>query len=250
MGSKKPLLIANWKLHHSKASAGDFFERVVPVIAAVKHVDLAIAPVALMLDFSVQKLCKSSIKVAAQNVFYEEKGAFTGEWSVAQLREIGVSMAIVGHSERRSIFKESDSDVAKKARACLLGGLTPIICVGESLKERDEGQLEAVLNRQCQLVMEHIKDLDGEIIFAYEPLWAIGTGRSASAKEADEAHGIIFKILDKRPAKVIYGGSVKADNIREIVAMPHVDGALVGGASLQVESFLSMVKELNKNELD
>lgn len=244
MSAKKPLLIANWKLHHTKASARDFFERIIPLVASIKDVDMAIAPVALMLDFAVQQLQASSIKVAAQNVFYEEQGAFTGEWSAGQLAELGVVMALVGHSERRMIFKETDKDVARKARACLKAGLTPVICVGESLAERDNGQLSSVLERQCRVVLEEIKALDGTIVFAYEPIWAIGTGRTASAQEASEAHKIILGSVGDRPVKIVYGGSVRPENIREIISMPFVDGALVGGASLQVDAFLSMVKEL------
>lgn len=249
MTAKKPLLIANWKLHHTKASARDFFERIIPLVAPIKDVDIAIAPVALILDFAAQYLKLSSISVVAQNVFYEEQGAFTGEWSAGQLSELGVKLALVGHSERRVLFKETDQDVAKKARACLKAGLIPVICVGESLAERDKGLLNSVLERQSRVVLEEIADLDGTIVFAYEPIWAIGTGRTASAKEASEAHKIILDSVGDRPVKIIYGGSVKPENIREIVSMPYVDGALVGGASLQVDAFLSMVKELTMSAI-
>jgi triosephosphate isomerase len=238
-----PLLIGNWKLNHSKASAQDFFEQVAPALVSLKQVDVAVAPVALWLDFAVQKLAGTNIAVAAQNVFFEEKGAFTGEWSARQLKELGVKMAIVGHSERRNIFKESDQDVAKKASACVKAGIIPVVCVGESLSERDGGKLAQVLERQCAAVMNELRDQEHPLIFAYEPVWAIGTGRSASAAQANEAHEIIRQLVSL-PIKIIYGGSVTPQNIREIVSMPHVDGALVGGASLQVDSFLSMVKEL------
>lgn len=241
MPATKPLLIANWKLNHSKASARDFFEHVVPALARIESVDVAVAPVALHLDFVAQKLAGTSISVAAQNLFYEEKGAFTGEWSAGQLKELGVKLAIVGHSERRTLFKETDQDVAKKALASVKAGIIPVVCVGESLAERDAGLLGQVLERQCLTVMNELSG-EYEIIFAYEPLWAIGTGRSATAVQANEAHKIIRQLVPN--LKIIYGGSVTPQNIKELVSMSHVDGVLVGGASLQVDSFLSMVKEL------
>ncbi len=242
--NKKPLLIGNWKLNHSKASAADFFDRVISALPKTLSLEIAIAPVALHLDFAAERLKNSALKVVAQNVSCEEKGAFTGEFSAWQLKELGVEMAIVGHSERRIIFKESDEMVAKKALACLKAGIAPIICVGETLLERDQGQLLSVLTRQCNAVMKEIGDLSSELIFAYEPVWAIGTGRSASAQEANEAHQIIKNCVP-RTTKILYGGSVSAQNSRELVSMPFIDGALVGGASLQVDSFLSMVNELS-----
>lgn len=241
--NQKALLIGNWKLNHSKASAKEFFEHIAKALIYAP-VDLGIAPVALQLDFAADQLKHTAINVVAQNVFYEEKGAFTGEWSAIQLKELGVSMAIVGHSERRSIFHESDEMVAKKAHACLKAGIKPIICVGETLVEREQGNLQAALERQCRAVMKELEPYNEELIFAYEPVWAIGTGRSATAQEANEAHEIIRRILAK-PIKILYGGSVSPQNIKEIVSMPSIDGALVGGASLQVDSFLSMVKELS-----
>lgn len=242
---KKPLLIANWKLNHSKKSAQEFFTTLCAELPHALPVDVVVAPVAVLLDACVQFVGSNPVSIAAQNVFYEKKGAFTGEWSADHLAELGVGYALIGHSERRHLFFESDQDVSKKMRACLDAKVIPVVCVGESLSERDAGKLFSVLKRQCDAVLKNLHDHE-TIVFAYEPVWAIGTGRSASAEEAQEAHRIIRTIAGDHAHKILYGGSVTPENIGTIGAMPDVDGALVGGASLQVASFLSMVKELTR----
>lgn len=247
---KKPLLVANWKLNHSRKSAADFCDSVLEKISDQKKVDLAIAPVAPMLDFLAQKLAKSRISLCAQNVFSEEKGAFTGEWSTGHLRELDVEYCIVGHSERRTLFFESDELVAKKANACLNAGIVPIICIGETEEQRDQGLSAGVVEKQLRIVLSALGDhARGDLVLAYEPVWAIGTGKSASAAEAEDVHRHIYEIscqlLNKSQVaslRILYGGSVSPENISEIVTMPHIDGALVGGASLQAQTFLSMVK--------
>lgn len=245
------LLVANWKLNHSKKSAADFLDSIIPYISRLKQVEAVLAPVSLHLDFLVQKSAGTKMAIAAQNVFYENCGAFTGEFSAEQLAELGVLMAIVGHSERRKLFHESDEIVAKKVSACLDNGLVPIVCVGETLIERDSGKLEEVLARQC-LSFTRLPLESQTLILAYEPVWAIGTGRSASAMQAEEAHALLRKILAQSwglaraaSTRILYGGSLTAQNVKEIVSMPNVDGALVGGASLQVDSFLAMLNALD-----
>ncbi len=245
------LLVANWKLNHSKKSAGDFLSSLIPATSNLKQVEVALAPVSLHLDFLQQKAVGTKLSIAAQNVFYEDHGAFTGEFSAEQLAELGVSIAIVGHSERRRLFLEDDEIVVKKVAACLKHDLIPIACVGETLIERDRGQLHDVIKRQCLALAEVVLE-NQEIILAYEPVWAIGTGLSASAQQAEEAHALIRQMLAQAwglarasRTRILYGGSLTAQNIKEIVSMPNVDGALVGGASLQVGSFLAMVNELD-----
>lgn len=255
MSIRKPILIANWKLNHSKASAGAFFKALVlglKTLGSKAHnVDLVIAPVVTLLDFAAQELKNSGVSVAAQDVFYETKGAYTGEYSCEHLGELGVEFCIIGHSERRRIFYESDEDAGKKAEACLLAHVTPICCVGESLAEREEGFMKDVLIRQVQAIAQHVPELHDQIILAYEPIWAIGTGRSASAEQAQQAHAFLRDLWKHYRGKeaanalrIVYGGSVSPQNIKELVSMPDIDGALVGGASLQVESFLAMVVQL------
>lgn len=250
--ARKPLLIGNWKLNQTRKSAAEFLALVLPQLPTQGVVDLAIAPVAPMLDFVGQKLVGHGIALAAQNVFFEKSGAFTGEWSAEQLAELSVKYCIVGHSERRQIFFETDEDVQKKARACVRAGLIPVICVGESAAERERGHTADVIKKQVLAVTEGFKSpLSQELVFAYEPIWAIGTGITATPAEAQETHCLVRRLLADAlgtgiasSTRILYGGSVTAGNIKEIVSMPDVDGALVGGASLQVDSFLTMVREL------
>ena len=249
--SRKNILIANWKLNHDRLSARQFVDQVLPFSKGFT-VDTAIAPVAPMLEYVGNMLGDHGVMLAAQNVYFEDKGAFTGEWSARHLAELGVRFCIVGHSERRRLFYETDADVKKKAEACMRHHITPIICVGETALERDQHQTLDVLTHQIQSVIHDLKMPDNlELMFAYEPVWAIGTGRTASCDQAQIVHQFIRTLLAKAlghslssTVRIIYGGSVTPENIREIVAMPDIDGALVGGASLQAASFLSMVDRL------
>lgn len=252
MVDRKRLLIANWKLNHTRQSAGAFVDKVM---GKTDHPSLipAIAPVAPMLDFLGRALDGCNILLAAQNVFYEEKGAFTGEWSASHLAELGVRYCIVGHSERRKIFFESDEDVKKKARACVDEGIIPIVCVGETAHQRQQDQTTEVVTSQVAAVLgANGKNIGaGPVVFAYEPIWAIGTGNAASPQEAQRIHGLIRERIAQtvhddfaQNMQILYGGSVTSENISDFVAMPDVDGALVGGASLQADSFLSMVAKL------
>ncbi|HXW53329.1 MAG TPA: triose-phosphate isomerase [Myxococcota bacterium] len=251
--SRKKILIGNWKLNHNRKSAQDFFDEVIPESKIGWPIDVAVAPVAPMLDFVGRIIAKVRIELAAQNVFYENQGAFTGEWSAAHLKELGVRYCIVGHSERRRMFFESDEDVRKKARSCLGQEIVPVVCVGESLAERELGQTNDLIRNQVLAVIRDFRaEEPGEFIIAYEPIWAIGTGKTASREEAQEVHqfirGLIREVLGEPMGsftRIIYGGSVTGQNIREIAAMPDIDGALVGGASLHAASFLSMVEGLH-----
>jgi triosephosphate isomerase len=231
------LIAGNWKMFKGPAATAEFCialrERELP-----PSVDVVLCPPFVSLAVAVQLLAGTDIAVAAQNVHWEPEGAFTGEISAPMLREAGVYGAIVGHSERRQYFGESDEAVARRARAALDAGLSVIACVGETEAERESGQTEAVLRRQVSVL-----EPDEQLVIAYEPVWAIGTGKTATPELVGEAHALIKSILQ---VPVLYGGSVKADNAAELLALPDVDGALVGGASLQVDSFVSICQSATR----
>jgi triosephosphate isomerase len=201
--------------------------------AEVGVADVVVCPPFVSLATAVQLLAGTEIAVAAQNVHWDSEGAFTGEVSPTMLRELGVYGAIVGHSERRQFFGETDETVARRAEAALAAGLSVIACVGETQAEREAGETEEVLRRQMS-VLPH----DEQLVVAYEPVWAIGTGKTATPQIAQDAHSFIKSLLD---APVLYGGSVKPDNARELLSQPDVDGALVGGASLDPDDFAAIV---------
>jgi triosephosphate isomerase len=225
------LIAGNWKMFKGPAETAAFCvalrERDLP-----PGVDVVLCPPFVSLAVAVQLLAGTDIAVAAQNVHWDPEGAFTGEISAPMLRELGVYGAIVGHSERRQHFGETDETVAKRARAALDAGLSVIACVGETGAEREAGETEQVLRRQVSAL-----EPDEQLVIAYEPVWAIGTGRSATPELAQEAHALIKSVLD---APVLYGGSVKPENATELLTQPDVDGALVGGASLDVDSLVAI----------
>jgi len=231
------LIAGNWKMFKPPAETAEFCialrERQLP-----PGVDAVVCPPFVSLAVAVQLLAETDIAVAAQNVHWEAEGAFTGEISAPMLRELGVYGAIVGHSERRQHFGETDETVARRARAALDAGLSVIACVGEVESEREARETEDVLRRQVSVL-----PADEQLVVAYEPVWAIGTGRTATPELAQEAHSFIKSILDVR---VIYGGSVKPENAGELLAQRDVDGALVGGASLDVDSFLSICRSASR----
>ena len=224
-----PLVAGNWKLFKGPAETHEFCIELRDRLASLDGVDVAVCPPFVSLGAAVLALAGTEIAVAGQNVHWEESGAFTGEVSPAMLREIGVYGAIVGHSERRQYFGETDDGVARRASAALEAGLFVIACVGELEEEREQGETEAVLRRQASVLEAH-----ENLVVAYEPVWAIGTGKTATPEMAQEAHAFVKSLLD---VPVLYGGSVKPENAAELLAQPDVDGALVGGASLEVESF-------------
>jgi triosephosphate isomerase (TIM) len=227
------LVAGNWKMYkgpaESTAYCADLRNLELP-----QGVDVVVCPPFVSLAAAVQVLAGTDVAVAAQNVHWEPDGPFTGEVSAPMLREIGVYGAIVGHSERRQHFGETDESVANRARAALDAGLSVIACVGETEAERDAGETENVLRRQVS-VLGH----DENLVIAYEPVWAIGTGKTATPELAQQAHAFVKSLLD---APVLYGGSVKPDNAAELLAQPDVDGALVGGASLEIDSFLAICR--------
>jgi triosephosphate isomerase len=225
------LIAGNWKMYKGPVEAAAFCialrERQLE-----EGVDVVVCPPYVSLAISVQLLAGTEIGVAAQNVHWEPEGAFTGEVSAGMLAELGVYGSIVGHSERRQYFGDTDDTVAKRARAALAAGLFVIACVGESGAEREAGETEAVLRRQVSVL-----EADDNLVVAYEPVWAIGTGKTATPELAQEAHALIKSLLN---VPVLYGGSVKPENAEELMSQPDVDGALVGGASLDVDSFAAI----------
>jgi triosephosphate isomerase (TIM) len=227
------LIAGNWKLYKGASETASY------CIELREHdlsgVDLVVCPPFVSLAVAVQLLAGTEIGVAAQNVHWEPEGAFTGEISTAMLRELGVYGAIVGHSERRQYFGETDETTGKRARAALAAGLYVIACVGETEAERERGETEDVLRRQVRALGE----ADDQLVVAYEPVWAIGTGKTATPELAQEAHALIKSLL---AVPVLYGGSVKPDNAADLFGQPDVDGALVGGASLDVDSFVAICR--------
>ena len=226
------LIAGNWKMYKGPAETAEFCIELKRQIPELENLDVAVCPPFASLAVAVQILAGTDIAVAAQNVHWEDEGAFTGEVSAPMLRELGVYGAIVGHSERRQLFGETDETTAKRARAALDAGLSVIACVGETEAEREAGETEAVLRRQVSAL-----EAEDNLVVAYEPVWAIGTGKSATPEMAQEAHVLIKSLL---AVPVLYGGSVKPENAAELLALPDVDGALVGGASLDVESFAAI----------
>ena len=226
------LIAGNWKMYKGPAETAEFCLGLRE--QELTGVDLVVCPPFVSLAVAVQLLAGTEIAVAAQNVHWEAQGAFTGEVSAPMLRELGAYGAIVGHSERRQFFGETDETVANRVHAALEAGLFVIACIGETEAERGQGATEDVLRRQLAVL-----EPDDNLVLAYEPVWAIGTGKTATPATAQESHAFVKSLLD---APVLYGGSVKPDNAAELLAQPDVDGALVGGASLELESFTAICR--------
>jgi triosephosphate isomerase (TIM) len=248
--ARRPFICGNWKLHYSLEETRQTLREIAAGAVGIFGVEMGIAPVTTTLAAAVEAVKGSPVQLAAQNVHFEQKGAYTGEWSVAHLKELGVTHVIIGHSERRQYFGETDETVQKKVRAAFDGGLTPIACCGELLEEREGGQTMAVVKRQVNAILEGCTPGEVEhLVIAYEPVWAIGTGKTASAGQAQEVHAAIRGLVKERfgaaqadAVRIQYGGSVKPDNAAELMAEADVDGALVGGASLKADSFLAICK--------
>ena len=234
----------------TRGETNAFFEGLIPQIQTVNHCDIVVAPPFTALPAAVDDAAGTIIKISAQDVYWEKEGAFTGEVSVKMLREVGCTYTIIGHSERRQFFGETDQTVQKKTVAAVAGGLKAIVCVGELLSERDAGQAVEVVRRQVQNGLGGLTGPDlSNIIVAYEPVWAIGTGRTATPEIAAEMHAAIRKtfaeIYNEVAAdalRILYGGSVKPDNISALMKKEDIDGALVGGASLDPASFAAIIK--------
>jgi triosephosphate isomerase (TIM) len=242
-----PLIAGNWKMHKTIAEGEAFVAAVLPRLATAE-VEVVVCPPFLALQAIIDSARGSRLQVFAQNMHYAAEGPFTGEVSAPMLVEVGVHGVILGHSERREMFGESDRALAMKVPAALEAGLVPILCVGETEEERDAGDTERKLRHQVQedLVRVDAERL-GEVVIAYEPIWAIGTGRVATSEQAQEAIAFVRALVADRSreqaqqTRVLYGGSVKPENALELLALPDVDGALVGGASLDPESFAAIV---------
>jgi triosephosphate isomerase (TIM) len=226
------LIAGNWKMYKGPAETAEFCLGLRA--QELDGVEVVVCPPFVSLAVSVQLLAGTEIAVAAQNVHWEDEGAYTGEVSASMLREVGVYGAIIGHSERRQYFGDTDETVGKRVHAALQAGLFVIACIGETEEERERGETEEVLRRQLSVL-----EPDDNLVLAYEPVWAIGTGKTATPDMAQEAHAFVKAQLD---APVLYGGSVKPDNAAELLGQPDVDGALVGGASLELESFTAICR--------
>jgi len=247
---RRPLIAGNWKLHKTLAESRALAAGVVERCSrSASEVDVAVAPVFTALASVREVLADTAIALCAQNVYWESRGAFTGEVSPPLLADAGCSHVIVGHSERRTLLGETDVDVRRKALAVLAAGLVPIVCVGESLAQREAGESEAHVLQQTSAVIDGLDPAAmARVVIAYEPIWAIGTGRTASPSDAQAMHARIRALVAERQGarlaeatRILYGGSVKADNARTLMAEPDVDGALVGGASLETDSFAAIV---------
>ena len=241
--SKKIYLYGNWKMNNTYSETEKFFVDFAPAYEAVKADDLEVgifAPFTSLWPLS-QGAKKCGIVFGAQNVYYEPKGAFTGEISIPMLKEYDVTHIILGHSERRHIFLESDEVIAKKTKAVLDAGIIPVFCYGETLEEREAGNTFTVMERQVKSAIAGLTPEEtAKIIYAYEPVWAIGTGKTATPDQAEEVCKWSRELIGQKNAVILYGGSVKGSNAKELLSMPDIDGALVGGASLKPASFLEI----------
>jgi triosephosphate isomerase (TIM) len=246
---RRPVIAGNWKMYKTRGETRAFFEAFKPRVAEAHHCEIIVAPPFTSLDAAIEGARGSAISIAAQNMHWEKEGAFTGEVSARMLVDAGCRGVIVGHSERRQYCCETDESVNRKTRAALAAGLTPIVCMGETLAEREGNHTRDVLKRQFEGAVAALTGQDfSRILVAYEPVWAIGTGRTATPEIAAESHRHIRELAAARftherasALRILYGGSVKPDNIRGLMAQVEIDGALVGGASLDAQSFAAIV---------
>ena len=246
---RRPVIAGNWKMYKTQAEARAYFAAFVPLVERSEHCDIVIAPPFTALAAAVEAARGTAVQIAAQNLHWEAEGAFTGEVSAAMLVEAGCRAVVIAHSERRQFFGETDASANKKVKAALGAGLTPILCVGETLAHRETGKTEEVLEQQFRGGVAALTGAEfSRIILAYEPVWAIGTGRTATPELAAEAHRFLreqaaaaFNRELAAGVRVLYGGSVKPGNIQGLMAQAEIDGALVGGASLEPAAFASIV---------
>ena len=247
---RKPIIAGNWKMNKTGAETGALISALKPLVADVKDVDIVVCPPFVNLEAASKALAGSNIKLGAQNMHYEQSGAFTGEVAPKMLLAFGVEYVILGHSERRQYFGETDEGVNKKVKAALADGLKPIVCVGETLEEREAGITSEIVCKQTKLALLGLSsDEAAGVILAYEPIWAIGTGKTATAEDANETIAAIrnavkeaFGAAAADAIRIQYGGSMKPANVSELMAQPEIDGGLIGGASLKAEDFSKVVK--------
>jgi triosephosphate isomerase (TIM) len=247
---RKPIIAGNWKMHKTLSEAKSFAEEVKGIVPSQEQVETVICSPALFLQSLMEATKNTDVKIGAQNMHFEESGAFTGEISPAALSDLGVQYVIIGHSERREMFNETNESVNKKALAAFNYNLTPIVCCGETLVQRENGETNEFVGNQIRkaltgLTEEQVK----KTVIAYEPIWAIGTGKSSTAEDANEVCAHIRRVVAEQfsqdvanAVRIQYGGSVKPGNIKEYMAQPDIDGALVGGASLVAQSFVQLVE--------
>ena len=249
MADRRPLIAGNWKMHKTRAETREFVGALLAGPLPGDEVDLAICPPFTALADAVAACEGSPVAVIAQNMHEADSGAFTGEVSAAMLLDLGAAGALLGHSERRALFGETDEALSRKVPAALEAGLLPVLCVGETEAEREAGETEAVLTRQIESDLGDVSDQgldDGSLVVAYEPVWAIGTGKTATPQQAQDACALIRNLLAARSetaaavTRILYGGSVKPDNAAELLDLADVDGALVGGASLEASDFAAI----------
>ena len=243
------MVAGNWKMHNTIPEATALAAEIREETRGVSGGEVVLAPTFTALSAVCDAIEGSQVALAAQNMFYEDKGAYTGEISAAMLKDAGCTYVIIGHSERRKYFHESDENVNLKVRKCLAAGLKPIVCVGETLEEREQGVTEFVVGLQVRKALYGVQSLDN-VVIAYEPVWAIGTGKTALPIEAEEVHRFIRNVLgemfgeEKNTVRILYGGSVTPENTGDLIGMEDIDGALVGGASLKAESFLGIIRKV------
>ena len=248
--SRKKLIAANWKMYKTPAEAEAFVDAFLPLVAGHTRDEIALFPSPVLLPCVIESAQGSNVAVGCQNIHFAEEGAYTGETSVGQLKAVGGTHTLIGHSERRQYFAETDEIVNKKLHTALKHGIVPVVCIGEVLEEREAGKTESVLKTQVTCAFAGISvDTCKTIVIAYEPVWAIGTGKTATPEMAADAHKIIraevAKLLGTDIAskmRILYGGSVKPDNAASLISQEEIDGALVGGASLKPDSFAAIVK--------
>jgi len=250
MKNRRPFIAGNWKMFKTLPDAVKTAEKLAELVQDVRDTDIMIAPPFISVAAVGNALKGSPVRLGAQNLFWEAEGAYTGEISASMLVSAGCTHVIVGHSERRQYFGETDENVNRKIRAALRAGLVPVFCVGETETERDAKNTFSVLDKQIKNgLKDFVSDELEKLVIAYEPVWAIGTGKTATAGQAQEVHEYMRSLLEKKfgnplakSLRIQYGGSVKPDNIRELMQMPDVDGALVGGASLSAETFSRIIR--------
>jgi triosephosphate isomerase len=248
---RKPIIGGNWKMHlGTPTEAVSMIKKLKPLVKGIRNVDVVIAPPFTALNSAIRELKKTSVNVAAQNMYFKDAGAFTGEVSSLFLKDIGVKYVILGHSERREIFGETDDLINKKIKKALEVSLIPIVCIGENLNAREEGRTKEIIQNQMEFSFKDITSHEmAKIVLAYEPIWAIGTGKTATPEQAEEIHIFIREILKQKygekvadETRIQYGGSIKPANAKSLFSKENIDGGLVGGASLNSESFYEIIK--------
>lgn len=246
---RKWIVAGNWKMHNTISESVALAYAIKEGTTGLKNGEVVVAPPFTALRSVGEAIKSSAVTLAAQNMYYEDKGAFTGEVSPLMLKDVGCTYVIIGHSERRKYFNESDENVNLKVKKALATGLKPMVCVGETDGERNKGFTQAVVNRQVRGALAGIPDI-GNVVIAYEPVWAIGTGKVATPAQAEDVHDFIRRLLVEMygcvaaDVRILYGGSVTKDNIGELIAIEDIDGALVGGASLKPDGFLGIIKKM------